>query len=85
MYVHVDLKCACMGIMGGFTFLHAASSLGIKQLLPAYLDPNLTPEDLLTGVSFASGGSGYDSLTPKIAVISLSLSLSLSLAGYGLA
>lgn len=50
-----------------------ASSLGIKELLPAYLDPNLTPEDLLTGVSFASGGSGYDSLTPKIAsVLSLS-------------
>ncbi|TXG52020.1 hypothetical protein EZV62_021189 [Acer yangbiense] len=29
--------------------------LGIKEFLPPYLDPNLKPEDLLTGVSFASG------------------------------
>ncbi|XP_058090785.1 GDSL esterase/lipase EXL3-like [Magnolia sinica] len=50
-----------------------ASKLGIKEILPAYFDRNLTPEDLLTGVSFASGGSGYDSLTPKIvSVFSLS-------------
>ncbi|OIV97583.1 hypothetical protein TanjilG_12340 [Lupinus angustifolius] len=50
-----------------------AEELGIKDLLPAYLDPNLKPSDLLTGVSFASGASGYDPLTPKIAsVISLS-------------
>ncbi|KAI9200461.1 hypothetical protein LWI28_008329 [Acer negundo] len=40
--------------------------LGIKELLPAYLDPNLKPEDLLTGVSFASGGSGYDPATAKL-------------------
>ncbi|KAJ0039953.1 hypothetical protein Pint_28533 [Pistacia integerrima] len=47
--------------------------LGIKELLPAYLDPNLKPEDLVTGVSYASGGSGYDPLTSKIAsVLSLS-------------
>ncbi|CAL0305876.1 unnamed protein product [Lupinus luteus] len=50
-----------------------AEELGIKGLLPAYLDPNLKASDLLTGVSFASGASGYDPLTPKIAsVISLS-------------
>ncbi|GMY28218.1 GDSL esterase/lipase EXL3-like [Fagus crenata] len=47
--------------------------LGIKELLPAYKDPTLQPKDLLTGVSFASGGSGYDSLTPKlVSVIPLS-------------
>lgn len=46
--------------------------LGIKELLPAYLDPNLKPSDLSTGVCFASGASGYDPLTPKIvSVISM--------------
>ncbi|KAI4316967.1 hypothetical protein L6164_024887 [Bauhinia variegata] len=46
--------------------------LGIKDLVPSYKDPNLKPNDLLTGVSFASGGSGYDPLTPKLlSVISL--------------
>ncbi|KAF8406616.1 hypothetical protein HHK36_008706 [Tetracentron sinense] len=49
------------------------SELGIKELLPAYLDPNLQIQDLITGVSFASGGSGYDPLTPRIvSVLSLS-------------
>ncbi|XP_068326003.1 GDSL esterase/lipase EXL3-like [Pyrus communis] len=50
-----------------------AESVGVKKILPAYLDPNLKIHDLLTGVSFASGGSGYDPLTPKIvSVLSLS-------------
>ncbi|KAL8128932.1 hypothetical protein V2J09_018087 [Rumex salicifolius] len=52
--------------------------LGIKSYLPAYLDPSLKAEELLTGVSFASGASGYDPLTPVIAsVISLTEQLSL--------
>uniref|UniRef100_A0A5B7AYL0 GDSL esterase/lipase EXL3-like n=1 Tax=Davidia involucrata TaxID=16924 RepID=A0A5B7AYL0_DAVIN len=47
--------------------------LGIKELLPAYLDPNLQTEDLSTGVNFASGAAGYDPLTSELAlVISLS-------------
>ncbi|XP_042499608.1 GDSL esterase/lipase EXL3-like [Macadamia integrifolia] len=41
-------------------------AMGIKELLPAYLDPNLTLQDLLTGVNFASGGAGYDPLTCNI-------------------
>ncbi|XP_043713075.1 GDSL esterase/lipase EXL1-like [Telopea speciosissima] len=40
--------------------------MGIKELLPAYLDPNLTLQDLVTGVNFASGGGGYDPLTSTI-------------------
>ncbi|XP_044512034.1 GDSL esterase/lipase EXL1-like isoform X2 [Mangifera indica] len=39
---------------------------GIKELLPAYLDPNLRLEDLPTGVNFASGGAGYDPLTATV-------------------
>ncbi|OIT37517.1 gdsl esteraselipase exl3, partial [Nicotiana attenuata] len=50
--------------------------LGIKELLPAYLDPTLQPVDLITGVNFASGGAGYDPLTSELAkVISLSRQL----------
>jgi hypothetical protein len=45
-----------------------ADDLGVKDLLPAYLDPNLQPQDLITGVCFASGGAGYDPLTSKAAV-----------------
>lgn len=52
--------------------------LGIKGVLPAYLDPNLKPEDLLTGVNFASGAAGYDPLTSQLSnVLSLSKQLEL--------
>lgn len=55
-----------------------AEEFGVTELLPAYLDPNLQPGDLLTGVSFASGGAGYDPLTPQIvSVLSLSDQLEL--------
>ncbi|KAL2317413.1 hypothetical protein Fmac_031289 [Flemingia macrophylla] len=50
-----------------------ASQLNLKDIVPPYLDPNLSPEELLTGVSFASGGSGIDELT---STISLSIPLS---------
>ncbi|KAI3740671.1 hypothetical protein L2E82_31141 [Cichorium intybus] len=43
-----------------------ASYVGIKDSVPAYLDPTLRIEDLMTGVSFASAGSGYDPLTPTL-------------------
>lgn len=50
--------------------------LGIKELMPAYRDPNLQVEDLKTGVSFASGASGYDPQTASIvSVIPLSTQL----------
>jgi len=47
----------------------AAEKFGVKKFLPAYLDPNIQLPDLLTGVSFASGGSGYDPLTAQLTVI----------------
>lgn len=40
--------------------------LGIKDLLPAYLDPILQDSDLITGVNFASALSGLDNLTNNI-------------------
>ncbi|KAJ4710135.1 GDSL esterase/lipase [Melia azedarach] len=43
-----------------------AEGLGIKEIVPAYLDPNLQSDDLPTGVCFASGGSGLDPITPTI-------------------
>ncbi|KAM5546838.1 hypothetical protein ABKV19_001387 [Rosa sericea] len=51
---------------------------GLKKILPAYLDPNLQLQDLLTGVCFASAGSGYDPLTAKSHYV-LSLSDQLNL------
>ncbi|KAL8201992.1 hypothetical protein R6Q57_011139 [Mikania cordata] len=43
-----------------------AEALGVKEYLPAYLDPLIKDKDLQTGVSFASGGSGFDPLTTTI-------------------
>ncbi|CAH9054954.1 unnamed protein product [Cuscuta europaea] len=53
-----------------------AEELGIKELVPAYLDPSLQPEDLKTGVSFASGGTGYDPQTSQsLSVVPMSTQL----------
>ncbi|XP_022777327.1 GDSL esterase/lipase At5g45960-like [Durio zibethinus] len=46
-----------------------ASYIGIKEYLPPYLDPTLSIEELMTGVSFASAGSGFDPLTPQISSV----------------
>ncbi|KAL5200869.1 hypothetical protein ABZP36_035223 [Zizania latifolia] len=46
-----------------------ASRLGLKDLVPAYLGTDLADEDLLTGVSFASAGSGYDPLTSTLVAV----------------
>lgn len=49
----------------------AVEELGIKPVLPPYLDPSLKDEDLLTGVNFASGAAGYDPLTSQLSVFNL--------------
>ncbi|KAI3797003.1 hypothetical protein L1987_39692 [Smallanthus sonchifolius] len=43
-----------------------AKALGVKDYLPPSLDPLIKDNDLQTGVSFASGGSGFDPLTTTI-------------------
>ncbi|KAF9608900.1 hypothetical protein IFM89_012068 [Coptis chinensis] len=48
---------------GKLTTDYIASYLGIKESVPPYLDNTLGLEELMTGVSFASAGSGYDQLT----------------------
>ncbi|XP_057823973.2 GDSL esterase/lipase At1g06990 [Cryptomeria japonica] len=45
-----------------------ASGIGVKETIPPFLDPNLNTHDLLTGVSFASAGTGYDNLASSLVV-----------------
>ncbi|EFH41822.1 predicted protein, partial [Arabidopsis lyrata subsp. lyrata] len=64
-----------VGTTYGFCLMKymAAERLGIAEAIPAYLNPKLKNEDLLKGINFASGGSGYDPLTAKLVkVVSLS-------------
>lgn len=42
------------------------SELGIGQLSPPFLTPNLTSDDLRRGVNFASAGSGFDEVTAAV-------------------
>ncbi|XP_057764330.1 GDSL esterase/lipase At5g45960-like [Salvia miltiorrhiza] len=46
-----------------------ASYAGIKEMIPPYLDPTLTVDDLKTGVCFASAGTGFDPLTAQLNVV----------------
>ncbi|KAL1202052.1 GDSL esterase/lipase [Cardamine amara subsp. amara] len=43
-----------------------ASLLGIKDTVPPFLDPHLSDSDILSGVCFASAGSGYDNFTDLV-------------------
>ena len=49
--------------------MFAVEELGIKDLLPPYLDPSLNDQDLLTGVNFAAGAAGWDPLTAELSVL----------------
>lgn len=59
----------CNTIAETYISLISVEELGIKEILPAYLDPNLQSEDLITGINFASGSGGYDPLTSEVAVL----------------
>lgn len=45
-----------------------SEALGLPSSVPAYLDPGYTIDQLATGASFASAGTGLDDLTAKIPV-----------------
>ena len=45
-----------------------SEALGLLSTVPAYLDDSYTIDQLATGVCFASGGTGMDALTAKLAV-----------------
>ncbi|KAF3557091.1 hypothetical protein F2Q69_00016954 [Brassica cretica] len=40
-----------------------ASKLHIKEFVPPFLQPNISDQDIVTGVCFASAGAGYDDRT----------------------
>lgn len=41
---------------------------GLKKYVPAYLDPNYGMKDFISGVNFASAGTGYDNTTSSVLV-----------------
>ena len=51
-------------------FSFAAETLGFKSYAPAYLSPQASGKNLLTGANFASAASGYDE---KAAILNVSL------------
>lgn len=46
-----------------------ASLLKIKEAVPAFLDPKLSDQEIITGVCFASAGSGFDNQTDAVTKI----------------
>lgn len=46
----------------------SAEIINVKEYVPPYLDPLIEDQDLITGVSFASGATGLDPFTSTINV-----------------
>ncbi|ESW08100.1 hypothetical protein PHAVU_009G018300 [Phaseolus vulgaris] len=46
-----------------------AEQLGINEYVAAYTSSSLQPDDLLKGINFASGGTGYDPFTARLASV----------------
>lgn len=51
-----------------YIYIYIAAYSGIKENVPPYLKPMLSLEELKSGVSFASAGSGLDPITAQILV-----------------
>lgn len=68
---HLFLNLLIVYFIWFFVFVFVADALGHTKTIPAYLDPNLKNSQLVNGVSFASGGSGYDDLTAQLSVNTL--------------
>lgn len=51
---------------GRLTTDFIAEALGFTKIIPGYLEPNVTNNQILHGVSFASAASGYDDLTANL-------------------
>ncbi|KAL9679698.1 hypothetical protein QQ045_017564 [Rhodiola kirilowii] len=60
---------------GRLTIDMLASALKIKDFVPPFLDPSLSPRDLISGVSFASGGCGFDNTTDSAVSIPVDVQL----------
>ncbi|KAG8091683.1 hypothetical protein GUJ93_ZPchr0012g20498 [Zizania palustris] len=64
--IHSGYACDANTTLPTMTMVRSATQMGIKQYVPAYLGAELSDFDLLTGVSFASGGCGFDPLTAEL-------------------
>lgn len=61
---------------GRLTTDFIAEAVGYRKVIPPFLDPNLKPEDLPYGVSFASAATGFDDYTAEVSnVLSVSKQL----------
>ncbi|KAM3204325.1 hypothetical protein P3L10_027734 [Capsicum annuum] len=58
-------------VMGGLFVILLVKHLGIKEAVPPYSDKRLGVEELRTGVSFASAGTGFDPLTSQLSILSV--------------
>lgn len=45
-----------------------SEAIGLKPIIPAYLDPSYNISDFATGVTFASAATGYDNATSDVLV-----------------
>ncbi|KAK3039906.1 hypothetical protein RJ639_027741 [Escallonia herrerae] len=52
-----------------YVFGDSAEAIGYTKVVRPFLDPSIQKVDLLHGVSFASGGSGYDDLTANFSQV----------------